>query len=75
MTVVQKSAIVDYLVTFFVDKHISTRMLSEVVKHRDDVYYVKALGLPKILLYHSFWKKSKEKLFIKSLCKKQENLG
>lgn len=46
MTVVQKSAIVDYLVTFFVDKHISTRMLSEVVKHRDDVYYVKALGLP-----------------------------
>lgn len=52
MTLVQKSAIVDYLVTFFVDKHISTRMLSEVVKHRD-----------------------KEKLFIKSLCKKQENLG
>lgn len=46
MTVVQKSAIADYLVTFFVDKHISTRMLSELVKHRDDVTYVKALGLP-----------------------------
>ena len=46
MTVVQKSAIADYLVTFFVDNHISTRMLSEVVKHRDDLSYVKALGLP-----------------------------
>lgn len=47
MTISQKSVIVDYLVTFFVDDYLTTRMLSEVVKNRDDASYVKALRLPK----------------------------
>lgn len=46
MTISQDNAIVDYLVTFFVDNHITTRMLSEVVNNREDASYVKALGLP-----------------------------
>lgn len=46
MTVASESAYVDFLVTFFVDNHITTRMLSEVVNNREDSSYVKALGLP-----------------------------
>lgn len=46
MTISRESAIVDYLVTFFVDNHITTRMLSEIVSNREDSTYVKSLGLP-----------------------------
>lgn len=46
MPIQQDNKLRDYLVTFFVDNHITTRLLSEVVKNREDVSYVRALGLP-----------------------------
>ena len=59
MTVSQGSAIVDFLVTFFVDRRMSTRMLSEVVSHREDFSYIKALGLPENFVMPFFLEQDK----------------
>lgn len=45
MAVSQGTAVADFLVTFFVGDHIATRRLSEVVNNREDISYLKALGL------------------------------
>lgn len=57
MSIPQDNKLRDYLVTFFVDNHITTRMLSEVVKNREDISYVKALGLPEDFVLPFFLEK------------------
>lgn len=46
MAVSHGTAVADFLVTFFVGDYITTRRLSEVVNNRDEISYLKALGLP-----------------------------
>ena len=36
----------DYLVTFFVENRMFTKLLSELIKNKTNQYYIQTLGLP-----------------------------
>ena len=60
-----KGTVSEFLVTFFIEDQIVSRLLNEVIKNRDDILYKNNIGLPNDFEIPFFKKTVRTEVFIR----------